>query len=101
MSKRMSLILPDPDEALVEPFTRPGTDEHTALKQWAANHGMTSIGTEAAALRALLRAGIDAVSETALDIAYAQLAVTYNDDHADDERRTALRRYAERAEHAT
>ena|SRR5438445_1146211 len=99
MGKRLSLILADSDEALVQPFTLPGTEQHQALREWAAQRGISSVESDAAALRALLRAGAEALTEAALDIAYAQLAVTYNaEPHAAEERRAARDRYIARTE---
>lgn len=60
MVKRVSLILGQADEAVI-----------------------------ADVLRALLRAGADALNEQALDVGYAQLASDFNDLSADAERRGA------------
>jgi hypothetical protein len=74
MSKRLSLILADSDEVAIEPFTRPGTGQHEALRRWAAVHGAGSVTSEAAALRVLLQAGVDALRDDVLDAGYAELA---------------------------
>ena len=101
MSKRMSLILADSDARRIDPFVRPGTDENATLRHWAAERGIEVSASEAAALRVLLSAGVEALTEAVLDIAYADVAVVYHDAGHDDERRSlrdrlATRRAAER-----
>jgi hypothetical protein len=54
--------------------------------------------SEADVLRALLRAGAEALQEHVLDVGYAQLASDFNDHSADAERRAARDRYAHRTQ---
>lgn len=101
MSKRLSLILGEDDQLNLEPFMRAGTDQHEVLRRWATEHGIGSVNSEAAALRALLQAGVDALGDEVLDAGYRELAQTYDASQVRDERRTARDRYAARTEAAT
>jgi hypothetical protein len=96
MVKRMSLILPEADAAGLEPFLHDGTPQRSALAEWAAAHGREFSRTEAAILRLLLAAGVESVSEAALDIAYGQLAATFDSEDMAQDRRAARDRYAAR-----
>lgn len=98
MSKRVSLILKDADEAVIAPYLDKDSDAFDMLKQWAEQRGQVGIKTEAAALRALLQAGIETVRNQALDNGYAQLAEEFNAEPAHIERRAARDRYTERTE---
>ena len=98
MTKRLSLILGDEDERRLGPFIEAGTGEHRALQRWAAAKGLRSIDSEAAALRAVLQAGLEALRDDVLDSGYAELAETYNAAGHRAERRTARERYAERSD---
>lgn len=98
MSKRLSLILKDADEALIASYLDAATAEFDMLRQWAELRGQTGIKTEAAALRALLQAGVEAVRNHALESGYAQLAEEFNAEPAHAERRVARDRYTERTE---
>ncbi|OBJ81088.1 hypothetical protein [Mycobacterium sp. 1245852.3] len=96
MSKRVSLILKDADEAALAPYLNEGTAEFEALRQWAGQRGEGDIKSEAGALRALLQAGADAVGEGVLDAGYAELAAEFNIQRA-AERRPARDRRARRS----
>lgn len=98
MTKRLSLILGEGDQLTLEPFIRPGTDQHQVLQRWATEHGVGSVNSEAAAIRALLQAGADALRDDVLDAGYAELAQVYEGTEERDERRTARDRYVARTE---
>jgi hypothetical protein len=98
MSKRVSLILKDADEAVIAPYLTEGSASFEALRQWADQRGESNIRSEASALRALLQAGAEALRERVLDAGYAQLAPEFNSEPARGERREARDRYARRAE---
>ena len=98
MPKRLSLILGEIDESVLRPFIRSDTDQHRVLEQWAADHGVGTVNSEAAAIRALLRAGAGALSEEMLDAGYAELAQIYSGTVEGDERRVARDRYLARTE---
>lgn len=97
MTKRLSLILGGTDESVLEPFIRSGTGQHRVLQRWAAEHGVGNVNSEAAAIRALLQAGADALRDEVLDDGYAELAQVY-DGTEEDERRAARDRYVARTE---
>jgi len=82
----------------LDPFIRPGTGHHQALQHWAAEHGVGAVNSEAAAIRALLQAGAEALAEEVLDAGYAELAQVYGGAEERAERRTARDRYVARAE---
>jgi hypothetical protein len=99
MTKRLSITLEPEDERAVESFGTRGTREHEALLAWAAQRGLEVTGStaEAALLRLLLRAGVESLRTSALDVAYAELAVSMTGaDKADS--RAARDRYVKRAE---
>jgi len=88
MTKRLSLILGEGDQLTLEPFIRPGTGQHQVLQHWAAEHGVGAVTSEAAAIRALLQAGAEALAEEVLDAGYAELAQVYGGVEERSERRT-------------
>ena len=98
MSKRVSLILKDADEAAIEPYINVGSPAFEVLRQWASRHGEGDIKSEAAALRVLLAAGAEALQEHVLDAGYAGLADEFNSEPAHAERRSARERYTRRTE---
>ncbi|HTQ20450.1 hypothetical protein [Mycobacterium sp.] len=98
MSKRVSLILKDSDEATIAPYLSEGSPSFEVLRRWASQRGEGDIKSEASALRALLQAGAEALREAVLDAGYAQLAEEFNSEPAHVERRTARDRYARRTE---
>ncbi len=98
MTKRLSLILGEADESVLEPFIRSGTGQHRVLQRWAAEHGVGNVNSEAAAIRALLQAGADALRDDVLDDGYAELAQVYDETEAGDERRAARDRYVARTD---
>jgi vancomycin resistance protein YoaR len=98
MSKRVSLILKDADEAAIAPYLSEGSASFEVLRQWASQRGESDIKSEASALRALLQAGAESLRERVLDAGYAQLATEFNSEPARTERRAARDRYARRTE---
>jgi len=98
MSKRVSLILKDTDEAVIAPYLSEGSASFEVLRQWASQRGESDIKSEAGALRALLQAGAEALREHVLDVGYADLAAEFNGESAQAERRAARDRYAQRTE---
>jgi hypothetical protein len=100
MSKRLSLILGEDDQSMIEPFIQAGTEHHKALRRWAEAHGAGGVNSEAAALRVLLQAGATALQDEVLDAGYAELAHVFSGDEDRAERRTARDRYAARTDAA-
>jgi hypothetical protein len=98
MSKRVSLILKDADEAAIAPYLSEGSASFEVLRQWASQRGESDIKSEAGALRALLQAGAEALRENVLDAGYAQLAAEFNSEPARAERQAARDRYVRRTE---
>lgn len=98
MSKRLSLILGDAEQEQLDPYIHAGTDQHQVLQRWAAEHGVRSVTSEAAAIRVLLRAGQEALRADAVEAGYAELAKTYSGSTESDERRSARERYVKRTE---
>lgn len=100
MSRRVSLILRDADEAVIAPYLSQGSPAFEALRQWALQHNPAAgdIKSAAGALRALLRVGAEALQEHGLDVGYAQLASEFDRESARVERRTARGRCASRTE---
>src|SRR6266702_301128 len=92
-------MLEPEDERAVASFAARGTREHEALLAWAAQRGLEVTGStaEAALLRLLLRAGVESLRTSALDVAYAELAVTMTGAEKADSR-AARARYVKRAE---
>lgn len=95
MARRTTVTLTDIEDLALAPFTDPDRAEHAALVAWAAEHGESLSNAEAAVLRALLRAGAEALRERVLEQGYAELAASRTDDQR-AESREARRRYAER-----
>ena len=54
--------------------------------------------SEAAVIRALLRAGVESMSDDVLDVGYTQLAASYDNDGKQDERLVARDRYVEKTD---
>jgi len=100
MGKRLSLILGDVDERVLEPFITAGTGEHEVLRIWADSHGLRPVESEAAAIRAVLHAGLEALRDDVLEHAYSELATTFNDPESQPDRRAARDRYAARSDAA-
>jgi hypothetical protein len=96
MSKRVSLILKDADEAVIAPYLDEGSASFEALRRWADHRCGSDIKSEAADLRALLQAGAEALHDHVLDTGYAQLAEEFNTESAHADRRAARDRYAAR-----
>jgi len=100
MSRRLSLILGDDEHVQLEPFLHAGSAQHQVLLRWASEHGVGSVTSDAAAIRVLLRAGVEALRDDALDAGYAELAEAYGGSDDRDERRVARDRYIKRTEAA-
>lgn len=98
MSKRVSLILKDGDEAVIAPYLSEGSASFEVLRQWASQRGEGDIKSEAGALRALLQAGAEALHERVLDAGYAQLAAEFNSEPGRTERKAARDGYTRRTE---
>ncbi|WP_248491595.1 hypothetical protein [Tsukamurella sp. PLM1] len=98
MSKRVSLILRDADEAAISPFLTAGSPAAEALRRWAAAHGAGDVKTEASRLRVLLQAGAAALQEQAVEDGYVRLAEEFNTSENDAARRAARDRYVRRRE---
>lgn len=96
--RRVSLILSEADEAVISPYLSQDSPAAEALRRWTARQGWVSaeIPTEADVLRALLRAGADALHEQALDVGYGKLASDFAELSADADRRAARDRHAQR-----
>ena len=99
MTKRLSITLEAEDERAVESFAKTETRDHEALLTWAAQRGLEVTGStaEAALLRLLLRAGVEFLRTSALDVAYAELAVSMTEAERADSR-AARDRYVKRTE---
>ena len=96
MAKRLSVILGEADQRLLEPFLTAGTGPHLALQRWAEIRGARSVSSDAAAIRALLQAGAEALSDDVLDAGYAELARVYHRPEEREERRASRDRYVAR-----
>lgn len=99
MAKRLSITLEREEERVVQIFASPSTLEHAALLEWAGRRGIDTdrIGSDASLVRALIRAGAEALQERVLDVGYAALAIELT-EHQHDEVREARRRYVDRSE---
>lgn len=88
------------DEAILQEFTDDYRPERATLEQWAAEHDLTlRTASEGSIVRALARAGAEALRERALEAGYTQLASEQAADPQGQAERRALRaRYAARAE---
>jgi hypothetical protein len=76
-TRRISVTLDVPDQQAIEPFADPSRPEHAVLETWAAQHGLNlRDASDAAVLRALIRAGAEALHEKALEDGYARLAAS-------------------------
>jgi sirohydrochlorin ferrochelatase len=104
MTRRLSLSLEHDDEAAIAAFISPGTPDHAALLGWAAEHDMDDSRlrrSEAAVYRALLRAGVEAVRDRALEEGYRELAKWYAEPeqaYISKENRVLRKRYAEQVD---
>ena len=100
MSKRVSLILRDADEAMIAPFLHRGSPAFEVLRQWAdhSDHASGDISSDAAILRILLRVGAEAMHEQILDAGYAQLASEFNSAPTKFERLAARGRSASQSD---
>lgn len=87
------------DEQAVSTFTEAQTREHAALVEWvtARETGRGRLTSEAAVVRALLRAGVEALRERALEAGYADLVASRTEDEA-GQTRAARDRYVDRTE---
>ena len=84
---------------MIGPYLDEGSPAFEVLRDWASEHNAADdIKSEAAALRALLRAGAEALKDRVLDVGYAQLATQLNTEPSTVERLAARDRYARRTE---
>jgi hypothetical protein len=100
MVRRMSVSFDADEESRVAAFADPETPEYAALAAWAHTRGFAipRSTSEASVIRALLRAGIDHILESHLDLEYSSLAATLREPASAGEVREARRRYARRSE---
>jgi hypothetical protein len=98
MAKRLSLSLDDQDERLLAAFARGASPERTALEAWATerDRSLSASASEAAVIRMLMRAGMEALQARTLEHGYAELADVMRESAEDS--RAARERYAARAE---
>ena len=103
MTKRTTVTLDDADQQVIERFADPDRAEWTELVGSATRHGLTVKpgASEGTVIRALLRAGADALREAALGRGYAQLAEHWDEVHDADEAAERRRRYAQRVDRLT
>ncbi|MBP2339051.1 hypothetical protein JOF41_005229 [Saccharothrix coeruleofusca] len=96
-TKRITVTLEGAEQAALSVFADPQRAEHAALEAWAAEHGLTVRSSEAGVVRALLRAGAEALREKALEQGYAHLAEAQRaDEDRQAERSTKRARQAQR-----
>jgi hypothetical protein len=100
MTKRTTVTFDDRDEAAIASVSDPERAEWALLVQVAAEAGITLKpgGSEAAIIRILLHAGVDALRERALERGYAELADLWPEVHDAAETRERRRRYAQRVD---
>ena len=100
MSKRVSLILRDADEAMLAPFLHRGSPAFEVLRQWAHHnhHSLGDISSDAAVMRILLRVGAEAMHEQILDAGFAQLASEFHSASTKVERLAARARSASQSD---
>lgn len=95
--RRVSLTLDGPDQRAIEAFADPSRPEHATLEDWASEHGLSlREASDAAILRALVRAGAEALRMKALDDGYDRLAADREASRA--ERRAVRDRAVKRAD---
>lgn len=97
-TRRISVTLDLPEQQAIELFGDPTRPEHATLEAFAATRGLTLRDeSDAAVLRTLIRAGVEALREQALEQGYERLAEAQEADR--EERRArrncALARHAE------
>lgn len=81
-TKRITVTLEGAEQTALSVFADPERAEHAALEAWADERGLP-LKSEASMVRVLLRAGVEALRERALERGYAQLA---EEQRADEER---------------
>jgi hypothetical protein len=94
-TRRISVTLDAPDQQAIDAFGDPSRPEHATLEAWARQHGLNvRDDSDAAIVRALVRAGAEALREKALEAGYAKLAATRDEDQHErrDLRDRAIRR---------
>jgi predicted kinase len=95
--KRITVTLEGAEQAALSTFADPQRMEHAVLEAWANERGLPLKSSEAAIVRVLLRAGVEALMDKALERGYAHLAEA---QHADEDRRAERQsRRARRSEH--
>jgi len=95
----LSVTLHTDEERLLAAFADKAAPEHRALVDWAVEHRLVeaAIGSDAAVLRLLVRAGAEAIQARAMDVGYAALGLSYQPGE-NAEHRTARQRYADRTD---
>ncbi|HEX3588800.1 MAG TPA: hypothetical protein VHV74_04140 [Pseudonocardiaceae bacterium] len=74
-ARRVSVTLDGSDQRAIEAFADPSRPEHATLEAWASRHDLNLRDeSDAAVLRALIRAGAEALQEKALEDGYDLLA---------------------------
>lgn len=73
-TKRITVTLEGAEQDALSAFADPERTEHAALAAWAQERGLPLKGSEAAIVRALVRAGVEALQEKALELGYTRLA---------------------------
>ncbi len=98
MAKRLSLTLDDQDERLLTAYTRGDSPERSALEAWAAerDRALSESASEAAVIRMLIRAGMEALQDRTLERGYSELAEVMR--AGAEESRAARERHVSRAE---
>lgn len=80
-ARRVSVTLDGPDQRAIEAFADPARPEHATLEAWASQHDLNlRDDSDAAVLRALIRAGAEALQEKALEDGYDLLAKSRAED---------------------
>jgi hypothetical protein len=100
MPRRTTVTFDDDDQGVIAAVSDPDGGEWAVLVEAAAEKGITLKrgASEAAIVRALVRAGADALRERALERGYAELADLWPEVHDAAESRERRRRYAHRVD---
>lgn len=95
-TKRITVTLEGAEQTALSVFADPERAEHAALEAWADERGLP-LKSEASMVRVLLRAGVEALREQALERGYAKLAeVQRADNERADERKSRQARRSAR-----
>lgn len=79
--KRTTVTLTDEQERAIDALSRPGAFQDAA-REWAAQRGidLSDSPAEAALVRVLIDAGVEHLRAPAMDVAYAELALVYQEE---------------------